>query len=723
MVVEEEEGGGIVQNKQLSHGDGNGNESSLPLKEMQTGASALGEEEEEVVVEVEVVDGTATTTTQEDEQQHHIGGVCVEEIEPFPVSCKKKKDEKEEKTEVAQVAVVPQTAAAGDEKDAAAAVVVGVLPSPCQTTSLPPPLPLKPTTNTTTTTTTNDRWWFEVSSHTQRVHFHAAPDRSTPLLLSMPLESLIVSEAPAMTETLAAVHRQLLEKQQKQHKNASSVSVAVVGGVGPIAVDLSIVSSIEELQSAISSAQLFAREWKELSSSTRSRLYCKVLQSPLDDAADSATAEAAAEGAFGTTKERFLEGGAGGGGVAAAAAANLKLPVGAEWRKVRIRYVRHGKEVVYDQAIQFGCCCTEGEAEEEEDGSGSEESTEKKKNKISLPPPPTLEQPPNGDHHPSHPHHHHHHHKKCLPNANDTEPTSSPRKQQEAEKEENNPQQLIIISRLCLNCLSPVPHTAALPLDAVLDDGAWSLFCKPDCFKKYQVKTSGVAARRALFKRELGVCVTCGLDCTALIRRLQAIERGSKGWRDRRRTTLRLHYSDFMQRAGVKAVDALIERATAGRAWQADHVIPVYAGGGQCGVDNLRTLCTACHQGVTRGQAKERGAARRAAKSTAAALAAAKGVNATPRRRVKRERGEYMDDSEDGGGGAGKKMKCKKKGGGGVGKKSSISTSAAAAAVRRGERVHVIVEEEEEEEDGIIEKVVETEKDDAMIIDLTDLID
>eukprot|EP00201_Polytomella_parva_P015672 CAMPEP_0175059896 /NCGR_PEP_ID=MMETSP0052_2-20121109/12690_1 /TAXON_ID=51329 ORGANISM="Polytomella parva, Strain SAG 63-3" /NCGR_SAMPLE_ID=MMETSP0052_2 /ASSEMBLY_ACC=CAM_ASM_000194 /LENGTH=183 /DNA_ID=CAMNT_0016325503 /DNA_START=118 /DNA_END=665 /DNA_ORIENTATION=+ len=47
-----------------------------------------------------------------------------------------------------------------------------------------------------------------------------------------------------------------------------------------------------------------------------------------------------------------------------------------------------------------------------------------------------------------------------------------------------------------------------------------------------------------------------------------------------------------------------------GFAWQADHIVPVYQGGGACALDNLRTLCVACHAEVTKAQAKERAAAR-----------------------------------------------------------------------------------------------------------------
>ena len=36
-----------------------------------------------------------------------------------------------------------------------------------------------------------------------------------------------------------------------------------------------------------------------------------------------------------------------------------------------------------------------------------------------------------------------------------------------------------------------------------------------------------------------------------------------------------------------------------GSFWEADHIVPVVAGGGQCGLLNFRTLCVPCHREAT----------------------------------------------------------------------------------------------------------------------------
>jgi 5-methylcytosine-specific restriction enzyme A len=55
------------------------------------------------------------------------------------------------------------------------------------------------------------------------------------------------------------------------------------------------------------------------------------------------------------------------------------------------------------------------------------------------------------------------------------------------------------------------------------------------------------------------------------------------------------------------------------RTWQADHIVPVCEGGGECGLDGLRTLCTACHARETAALARRRAERRRAERRRTAA--------------------------------------------------------------------------------------------------------
>ena len=44
---------------------------------------------------------------------------------------------------------------------------------------------------------------------------------------------------------------------------------------------------------------------------------------------------------------------------------------------------------------------------------------------------------------------------------------------------------------------------------------------------------------------------------------------------------------------------ALLMLSPTGHLWQADHIVPVVEGGGECGLENIRTLCTSYHKSET----------------------------------------------------------------------------------------------------------------------------
>ncbi|GLI59174.1 hypothetical protein VaNZ11_001003 [Volvox africanus] len=162
--------------------------------------------------------------------------------------------------------------------------------------------------------------------------------------------------------------------------------------------------------------------------------------------------------------------------------------------------------------------------------------------------------------------------------------------------------------RLCLNCAKPV-QDCSLPASTPLDTSDY-LFCDPHCETGYFVKGSGSALRRTLARLEHGVCQMCGLDCTNLVRQLQTIRTTSRDFLAKRRAVVERLAPRLTRHGYTALLERLLRTATEGFAWQADHITPVYAGGGLCDVDNMRTLCVACHLDVTKAQCKQRAAER-----------------------------------------------------------------------------------------------------------------
>ncbi|WIA10259.1 hypothetical protein OEZ85_010458 [Tetradesmus obliquus] len=163
-------------------------------------------------------------------------------------------------------------------------------------------------------------------------------------------------------------------------------------------------------------------------------------------------------------------------------------------------------------------------------------------------------------------------------------------------------------ARHCVNCFRLV-EGCSLPQDAVLQ-GSLDLFCSLDCERLFFIKNSSSGIRRALFRLERGVCQACRLDCHALVQQLQQISKDTPGWQAQRRAVVAHRAPAFLARGCTAYLDKLLDQATEGHAWHADHILAVYEGGGGCDMDNLRTLCVPCHAAVTKRQAAARAAER-----------------------------------------------------------------------------------------------------------------
>jgi 5-methylcytosine-specific restriction protein A len=98
-------------------------------------------------------------------------------------------------------------------------------------------------------------------------------------------------------------------------------------------------------------------------------------------------------------------------------------------------------------------------------------------------------------------------------------------------------------------------------------------FCSEWCVEEWRLRSDAGHLRERVLERDRGVCAVCRIDCIAAynqLRRLRGISRlkAVSAWRMGSRKSL----------------------------WDADHIVPVAEGGGQCDLGNMRTLCLKCHR-------------------------------------------------------------------------------------------------------------------------------
>ncbi|HEY3628639.1 MAG TPA: HNH endonuclease [Terracidiphilus sp.] len=103
-------------------------------------------------------------------------------------------------------------------------------------------------------------------------------------------------------------------------------------------------------------------------------------------------------------------------------------------------------------------------------------------------------------------------------------------------------------------------------------------FCSAYCVHEWKLRTQPGYLREQVLERDRGICARCGIDTIAAARQLR--------------------YSRGLRRAALLAGWGL-ERRTRKSLWDADHILPVAEGGGECDLDNIRTLCLRCHRQAT----------------------------------------------------------------------------------------------------------------------------
>ena len=99
-------------------------------------------------------------------------------------------------------------------------------------------------------------------------------------------------------------------------------------------------------------------------------------------------------------------------------------------------------------------------------------------------------------------------------------------------------------------------------------------FCGAACVHEWKLRTNPGYLREHVFARDHGVCAACGRDTEAMRRDKRKLD-----YRARRQ---------FEKDWGVRR-----------HLWDADHIVPVAEGGGECDLSNMRTLCLKCHREAT----------------------------------------------------------------------------------------------------------------------------
>ena len=103
-------------------------------------------------------------------------------------------------------------------------------------------------------------------------------------------------------------------------------------------------------------------------------------------------------------------------------------------------------------------------------------------------------------------------------------------------------------------------------------------FCSEWCVHEWRLRSDPGYLRDQVFQRDRGVCALCQRNTIHAFSELKR-SRGAK--------RARLLESWGLSRTRRKSL------------WDADHIVPVDEGGGECDLNNLRTLCLICHRRET----------------------------------------------------------------------------------------------------------------------------
>lgn len=110
--------------------------------------------------------------------------------------------------------------------------------------------------------------------------------------------------------------------------------------------------------------------------------------------------------------------------------------------------------------------------------------------------------------------------------------------------------------------------------------------CSPECVHELLIRRDNRYIRDCLYKRDKGICVICEIDTKEIAKQALLLD-----LKDR---------EEYLNKYNIGMKRKIWKRKHGGGLWDGDHIVSVKEGGGQCGLDNLRTLCIKCHKQVTK---------------------------------------------------------------------------------------------------------------------------
>jgi 5-methylcytosine-specific restriction protein A len=136
-------------------------------------------------------------------------------------------------------------------------------------------------------------------------------------------------------------------------------------------------------------------------------------------------------------------------------------------------------------------------------------------------------------------------------------------------------------------------------------------FCSDACVHEHKIRTNPGYVREQLWERDQGVCAACGFDLKQFKATWGNHFHEIRALPQHRWKAVEEIMSELLDRMGQQYGRRDLPIWPGETLWNADHILEVVNGGGECGLENYQTLCIPCHKAKTRQMHQARREARK----------------------------------------------------------------------------------------------------------------